>query len=738
MWVMKIFVCLLILFTLESNTKAQQYLNLDFEKNISPNEEFSWSKFGQGYEVKVDSTVAYTGSKSMMIKKVSAGQFGAASINFPVNDAKGKHLRYTGYIKTEGITEGYAGLWWRVDGKIQGQVLGFDNMVGRGATGSQNWKQYSIEMNIDTTAQYIVFGVIMPGNGEAWFDNLQIELDGKIYEQKQKEFLGQNDHEFDNGSNIILDNTNKEIVDNLTLLGKLWGYLKYYHPNIVRGNYNWDYELFRIMPKIISCKSKKEINKLISEWIKNLGDINELENHQIVDSADVKIFPELTWITENSQFDETLIKQLDQIKNSKRSSELYYVGLFPLGNPNFKNEPSYEKISFSDVGYRLLTLYRYWNIIQYFYPYRYLIKNEWDNALLEFIPKFINVKNELDYKLTIQELIAKVRDTHANIWNDKTISKYFGLNYSPLEMKFIEDKAVVIDYYNDELGKKTNLRKGDIIISVDNKKVENIVNERLPITPASNYKTQLRFLSLYLLRSNKSKLKLEYQREEKIYEDSIDCYNPLAINIFKKYQSRDTCWKFISKDIGYIYPGTIKNSYLPMIMSELKNTKGIIIDLICYPSEFIVFSLGEYLMNKPTDFAKFTKSEIKLPGLFTYTSNVKVGKQNQNYYKGKVVIIVDESTLSQAEYTAMAFRVAPQAIVIGSTTAAADGNVSSFYLPGGILTQISGLGVYYPDGKETQQIGIIPDIKIEPTIKGIKEGRDELLEKAIELINNDL
>ena len=48
---------------------------------------------------------------------------------------------------------------------------------------------------------------------------------------------------------------------------------------------------------------------------------------------------------------------------------------------------------------------------------------------------------------------------------------------------------------------------------------------------------------------------------------------------------------------------------------------------------------------------------------------------------------------------------------------------------------ISGIGVYYPDGKETQRIGMIPDIVIKPTIKGIKQDSDELIEKAIELIN---
>lgn len=117
------------------------------------------------------------------------------------------------------------------------------------------------------------------------------------------------------------------------------------------------------------------------------------------------------------------------------------------------------------------------------------------------------------------------------------------------------------------------------------------------------------------------------------------------------------------------------------------------------------------------------------------TENLSVGQSNQDYYKGKVVILINEITQSQAEYTAMALRTAPDATVIGSTTAGADGNVSEIILPGGLKTMISGIGIYYPDGKETQRVGIIPDIELRPTVKGIAEGRDELLDKAIGLID---
>lgn len=100
-----------------------------------------------------------------------------------------------------------------------------------------------------------------------------------------------------------------------------------------------------------------------------------------------------------------------------------------------------------------------------------------------------------------------------------------------------------------------------------------------------------------------------------------------------------------------------------------------------------------------------------------------------------MVILINEITQSSAEFHTMAYRVNPNATVIGSTTAGADGNVSRFYLPGGISTMISGIGVYYPDGKETQRIGIIPDIEVKPTLQGIKKGKDELIDKAIKIIN---
>src|SRR5207248_1707278 len=98
------------------------------------------------------------------------------------------------------------------------------------------------------------------------------------------------------------------------------------------------------------------------------------------------------------------------------------------------------------------------------------------------------------------------------------------------------------------------------------------------------------------------------------------------------------------------------------------------------------------------------------------------------HYAGTIVVLVDEISQSQAEYTAMAFRAARRTVIVGSTTAGADGNISPFALPGDLRTTISGIGVFYPDKRPTQGIGIVPDVTVAPTIAGIRAGRDEVLE----------
>ena len=135
-------------------------------------------------------------------------------------------------------------------------------------------------------------------------------------------------------------------------------------------------------------------------------------------------------------------------------------------------------------------------------------------------------------------------------------------------------------------------------------------------------------------------------------------------------------------------------------------------------------------------FTLLTGPDYRRPGSFQRLSTLRAGPASprQDYYRGKVLILIDEQTQSRAEFTVMALRTAPDAIVVGSQTSGADGNVSQIDLPGGIRTFYSGLGVFYPDGTPTQRIGIVPDVVVTPTISGIQNGVDEVLQRAVALV----
>lgn len=726
--------------------------NLGFEKYDSkiklPVNWFSWST--NGYNLKLDSVNKSGGKYSVRIEtndKRKTEDFGCIAQSVPVN-FPGKIVHLSGKLKLENVTEGSAGLILRIDNKETS--IRFDNMLHRNIKGNIDWKEYSIDLPLDEDAKIIYFGAITNGKGYVWADDINLQIDGvNISEVKTfppRFYKAQTDKEFDGASNIVINELNKELneksIDNLYTLGKVWGFLKYYHPNIANGDFNWDYELFRVMPKIINSSSNAERDNVLTEWINKLGPVTETNSKSISEIKNTAIMPNTDWIKDENNFSAELISKLTEINNAKRPDTSYYIGLFEfVGNPKFKNEASYSGMKLDD-GHRLLALFRYWNMIEYFFPDKHLTGEDWNSVLKQSIPEFVNGKTDTEYRLNALKLIAKIHDSHANIWGDKFIEESRGKYQAPLEIKFIEEKPVVSGFLtlinnNDELT-ETAFRAGDEIVSVNGKPVSEIIKEQLPLTPGSNYPTQLRDLAFRLLRTDNETMDIEFIRDGKNESRDIKCFPVENLDLYKYYNDEmsKASWRLLDNNIGYLYPGAMKNDSLEFIMNKLKDTKGIVIDFRCYPSNFLVFTLGKYLMPLPTSFVKFTNGSIEYPGLFTTTDLLNVGDTNANYYKGKIVIIVNEITQSSAEYHTMAWRTAPNAKVIGSTTAGADGNVSAINLPGGIKTMISGIGVLTPDGKETQRVGIIPDIEVKQTIKGFKEGKDELLEKAIELILN--
>ncbi len=730
----KILIALLTIISLNCQGQETEKFNLGFEnqkdeKSISD----GWFKWGS-YELTIDEN-AHSGKKSGKITSDSTGNsFGSIAYKIPAN-YEGKTIKLEGFMKTKNVKYGFAGLLLRVDGN--GNSLAFDNMQNQNITGTKDWQKYTITLNYPEGAENIYIAGILSGKGEAWFDDFVLSIDGKSVQtlkEIEKQLLkAQLDKEFDNGSLIELSNFNTENIENLELLGRVWGFLKYHHPEIAEGNYNWDYELFRFLPKYIKAGNTIERNKHLVNWIDSFGQVEECAKCQPTDK-DAILKPDMKWI--NNQSADLKNKLLYVYKNRSQGKHYYIEMTANVGNPKFKNENPYSNMPYPDDGFRLLSLYRYWNMINYFFPYKHLMDKDWNNKLKEYIPQFINTKDELEYELAAIQIIGDLQDTHANLWGgaDK-IDEWKGSKYPPIHLRFIENKLVVTDYYNAEFKNEIGLKIGDVITKINGNSIDQIVKEKSKYYPASNKPTRLRDISADLLRSNSESIEIEFVSEDSNPQTkTLKLFPKDSLDIYRWYKkSDDKSFKMLNNNIGYVTLQTIKEEDIAQIKKDFKDTEGIIIDIRNYPSTFVPFSLGSYFVSSSTPFVKFTNGNVDNPGEFIFTSNLEIPSQGKTY-KGKLIVLVNELSQSQAEYTSMAFRAGDNTTIIGSTTAGADGNVSAIMLPGGLRTMISGIGVNYPNGQETQRIGIVPDIKVKPTIEGIRKGKDELLEKAIEVI----
>ncbi|MBV4355961.1 S41 family peptidase [Pinibacter aurantiacus] len=719
-------------------TQSKQNLNLDFEQTIQ-NFPSTWETFGnKSYKIYSDSDHVKSGKFSAVIENNGdASDFAALAFNLPDNyDGKTIHLK--GFIKTENVTGGYAGLWMRIDPQV-----GFDNMNKRGITGTTDWKEYDITLPLNPyKTDKIVIGGLLVGKGKMWLDDFKVIVDGKdLNSQKiavleKPTFPADKDTAFDNGSKIVFPALSDALVNNLELLGNVWGFLKYHHPAIAAGNYNWDYELFRVLPDYLNVKNNQERDNILTTWIDKYGSVPACKKCDPA-SKDAVLKPDLSWI-DNSNLSNDLKSKLKEIYANRHQGNNYYIALTPdVGNPTFEHENRYNKMSYPDDGFRLLCLYKYWSMVEYFYPNKHLTNKKWDTVLKEYIPTFINSKDELAYELAALQLIGELNDTHANLWGGgDQISALRGNNFAPFKGDFVENKFVVTDYYNPEFSEVARLKIGDVITHINGKPIRSIVDSLRPYYPASNDAAMLRDMSVDLLRSSQKTISLSYISGNQRKETELSLYEKGKLNMYRLYKvnANERCFKLLDGNIGYVTLANIKQEDIPDIKERLRDTKGIIIDIRNYPSTFVPFALGSWFVSRSTSFVKFTNGNINNPEEFTFTKPLEI-PGNKNPYKGKLVVLVNEISQSQAEYTAMAFRAGKNSTIIGSTTAGADGNVSSIVLPGGLSTIISGIGVYYPNGKETQRIGIVPDITVKPTIEGIKKGKDEVLDKAIEVIN---
>ncbi len=540
------------------------------------------------------------------------------------------------------------------------------------------------------------------------------------------------DDEFDAGSGIADQTPTAIQIQNLVLLGKVWGFAKYHHPLVVGGDHNWDYELFRAVAEVLAAPDRGAAAGAMVNWLDSIGTMTAC-NPCAQPPEQVHLLPDNDWISDTSTFGAALSgRLLSMHRNRPAAGRHRYVSFVPnVRNPDFSPEEPYANHAAPDAGYRLLALFRFWNIIQYWFPYRDVMDEDWDGVLSEFIPMVMAPMNADEYMLAMIMLSGRVHDTHANVWGAGHLRPPTGDDEVPVFLRFIAGKPVVWGYSHEQLGPATGLQIGDEIHRLDGVPIESLVDSLSVYYPASNEAVRLRTMAWRLTRGS-GPAAIGGVGEFGAFEFSASRVPRSSLDLTPGYTHdlAGPSFQMLADDVAYLKLSSVVATDVAGYINQAQGAEVLVIDIRNYPNEFVVFTLGGHLVSTPEPFARFTKPDSTNPGAFIWTAPV-AHLPSEPRFTGSVVILVDEVTMSQAEYTAMAFRVAPDAIVVGSTTAGADGNVSRIPLPGDVTTMISGIGVFYPDRTPTQRIGIIPDLVVRPTVAGIRAGRDEVLEAGV-------
>ena len=507
---------------------------------------------------------------------------------------------------------------------------------------------------------------------------------------------------------------------------KVWGHVKYYHTETANGSVNWDDELLNALSGIKNAPDNVSFNDSLLLMLNNAGEMGISSNTLPSMQDSLNNNSDCTWI-QNSIFSNSVREILDTIRSRFRpQSNVFVDEVWSGGNPTFDADNLYDSESnYPTENKRILALFRYWNIINYFFPYKYIMDQDWDTTLVEFIPQIIEATDALSYNLAFKKFTTRINDSHAFFYSP-TYWNWYGNYHPPFLVRYIENEMVITKV----LPNINEVNVGDIIKEIDGESIYTLRDSLRKYAHGSNDVFIERELNNIIIRGAYGSFTITVDNGSNIHTESLNRngsnYNNLNTNIgpfWKDTTINGNC------NFGIVDMGILEGSDISTMFGDLWNTDVLIFDIRNYPKGTL-WNIVDYLYTTSIHIANFTTPDITYPGRL-YWQQEYIGDGTPNPYSGNLIILFDERTLSQAEYTCMGLEQFPDAIKIGSTTAAADGNVAIIYLPGNINTYATFLGTYYPDYTQTQRIGIIPDFEVHPTISGIRAGQDEVMDYAL-------
>ncbi|WNG56311.1 peptidase S41 [Archangium gephyra] len=433
-----------------------------------------------------------------------------------------------------------------------------------------------------------------------------------------------------------------------------------------------------------------------------------------------------------SDKDETLQKALDLAKKPAKKGKAAREAELPPAR--WQPDRKYEDMLYPGREYRLLALFRAWNVIHFFYPYKHLLTRDWDGTLTTFIPKFEKAKDAAEYALAVAELSTLVQDGHTNLRGHPELEKrgISGMN-APFEAMEIDGVAVVMNVWDAEAA--PGLVRGHVIDTIDGKPVAERMKALEPYVTASHpVHLRHRLLAKALAGTEGSQATLGVHDAS---GQTKQVRFTRSIQSLQKPQKGEP-YRMLADNTGYVDLTRLQRSEVADMFEKFKGTRAIIFDMRGYPNG-TAWAIAPYLNTRKARhaavFERNVVSAAETNGRYKFLQELP--KADVPLYRGRTVMLIDERAISQSEHSGLFFEAANGTTFIGSPSAGANGDITDLVLPGGIAMIFTGHDVRHVDGRQLQRVGLRPQVYVRPTLVGIQSGRDEVLDKAQEYLRGN-
>jgi C-terminal processing protease CtpA/Prc len=395
------------------------------------------------------------------------------------------------------------------------------------------------------------------------------------------------------------------------------------------------------------------------------------------------------------------------------------------------DEREYREMAYPDREWRMLAAIKLWSVMDRHFPAKRLMSSSWDEALVACLKRMETVVNAHEYGRALEDMAATLDDSHVFVFS-RALNQERGKGALGIRVDQIEGRFIVTGFADATVESGNGVRVGDEVLLLDGEMFSERVVRLASRVAASTATGKTRnAIARALLGAPGSMAALEVAgadgqtRSVQLRRNVIDVERPIRT-------TRPTV-EVLAGNIGYVDLDRLAGAEVDAMFETIKHTRAVIFDMRGYPRQVAHAIAPRLNVNAAaTGAVSFQNLVTAMPAGYgarlAFPSTF--APAGAPLYRGKVIMLINEHTQSQAEDLALEFEAVTPIMFLGTPSAGANGDLRQLALPGWVYVSYSGYEVTHADGRQLQRVGIEPHVRVAPTVDGIRAGRDEVLERA--------